>query len=545
MTYQVLARKWRPRKFSELVGQVHVVKALTHAIKQQRLHHAYLFTGTRGVGKTTLARIFAKTINCLKLEGFEPCGQCEICAAVDQGHFPDLIEVDAASRTKVEQTRELLENTQYAPAMGQYKVYLIDEVHMLSGSSFNAFLKTLEEPPAHVKFLLATTDPQKLPVTVLSRCLQLNLKRLPVEQIAHHLSYITEQEQISAETDALTLLAQAADGSMRDSLSLLDQAIVHGAGAVQMDQVEAMLGLVSRQPVLALVSTLAEQDIGAMMRTLAEIADTAPDFQTLLQQCLQLLHRVALYQQVPDAVDSLFPANRLADLAAVMAPETVQLFYQIGLIGLRDLALSPDPREGLEMVLLRMLAFVPGHNAGNYAAAKTSPKPFTAPEVDANQRPLGKPAPAPRSAEMKESGRASSGAVANVAIEDWGRLIEAMKLGAMTAQLAKNCRLLKLDEQSCELALAPEQKGLHTPLTANKLQTALRDLLGKAVKLEIRTEDEASAAMTPARAEQLAREQRQQQAEQVIAEDPVVQSLSREFSASIVPGSIRPETESD
>ncbi len=347
MSYQVLARKWRPRIFSELVGQTHVVRALSNALDNDRLHHAYLFTGTRGVGKTTLARIFAKSLNCEHGVGSTPCGQCSICREIDEGRFVDLLEVDAASRTKVDQTRELLENVPYAPVRGRYKVYLIDEVHMFSDSSFNALLKTLEEPPPHVKFLLATTDPQKVPVTVLSRCLQFNLKRLPLDQIQDYLQELLNREGIQHEVRALTLLAKGADGSMRDALSLMDQAIAFGAGKVIESDVQAMLGTIAHDRVHELLDALAAMDAQRVVTLISDLAEMAPDFSGVLQDLLSLLHRIALVQAVPDAVDnSLGDQEQVIALAGKLLPEDVQLFYQIGLIGQRDLSLAPDPRSG-------------------------------------------------------------------------------------------------------------------------------------------------------------------------------------------------------
>lgn len=377
MAYQALARKWRPRNFTEVVGQEHVVKALTHALEFDRLHHAYLFTGTRGVGKTTLARILAKAMNCEDRTGFDPCGVCQICREVDEGRFVDLIEVDAASRTKVEDTRDLLENVQYAPNEGRYKVYLIDEVHMLSGHSFNALLKTLEEPPPHVKFLLATTDPQKIPVTVLSRCLQFNLKKLSPEQIRRQMEAILGKEGIPFEQNAVRSLSRAADGSMRDGLSLLDQAIVHGGGSLEDGPVSAMLGSVSRSPVFALLDALVAEDALALLQTINDLASHSPNFADVLQQMLIVLHHVALAQWVPDAVRHDDDAEKLLQLAQEVSAEAIQLYYQIGLLGQKDLPLAPEPRVGFEMVMLRMLAFKPAETNGSTQAL---PKPRTAQE---------------------------------------------------------------------------------------------------------------------------------------------------------------------
>lgn len=366
MSYQVLARKWRPRTFHELVGQAHVQRALVNALDQGRLHHAYLFTGTRGVGKTTLARILAKCLNCTAGgrgdEGVTstPCGECDSCRAIDEGRFVDLIEVDAASRTKVEDTRELLDNVQYAPTQGRYKVYLIDEVHMLSTSSFNALLKTLEEPPPHVKFLLATTDPQKLPPTVLSRCLQFTLKHMPPERVVEHLQHVLGAEGVAFEERALWLLGKAAEGSMRDAMSLTDQAIAFGQGEVRYADVAAMLGTLDHRHVLALVEALAAVDVATLLGEVATLAEQGPDFAAVLDDITAILHRLAVAQMVPDAVDNSHgDRDMILALASRFTAEDVQLYYQIGIQGRGDMAHAPDLRSALEMTLLRMLAFRP------------------------------------------------------------------------------------------------------------------------------------------------------------------------------------------
>ncbi|PTY36397.1 hypothetical protein BGP77_03615 [Saccharospirillum sp. MSK14-1] len=360
MSYQVLARKWRPATFSDMVGQAHVLKALVNALDQQRLHHAYLFTGTRGVGKTTLARLLAKSLNCEEGVSSRPCGVCSACREIAEGRFVDLLEIDAASRTRVEDTRELLDNVQYAPTRGRYKIYLIDEVHMLSTHSFNALLKTLEEPPPHVKFLLATTDPQKLPVTVLSRCLQFNLKSMTREGIVGYLQHILVQEQVPYDDPSLWLLAEAAAGSMRDALSLTDQAIAFGEGQLRETEVAAMLGTVDLKRVLNLVRSLVEKDAAGLMSQVAELAEHTPDFRALMNELLSTLHRVAIAQAAPDALDnSKGDRDALAALAQVAQPEDVHLFYQLGTASVKDLALAPSERAGFEMALLRMLAFSP------------------------------------------------------------------------------------------------------------------------------------------------------------------------------------------
>jgi DNA polymerase III subunit gamma/tau len=360
MSYQVLARKWRPRSFREMVGQTHVLRALINALDSQRLHHAYLFTGTRGVGKTTIARIIAKCLNCEVGVSSTPCGVCSICKEIDEGRFIDLIEVDAASRTKVEDTRELLDNVQYAPSRGRFKVYLIDEVHMLSSHSFNALLKTLEEPPPHVKFLLATTDPQKLPVTILSRCLQFSLKNMPPERVVEHLTHVLGVEEVPFEVDALWLLGRAADGSMRDAMSLTDQAIAFGEGKVMAADVRAMLGTLDHGQVYGVLQALLEGDARGLIEAVRHLAEQGPDWAGVLAEILNVLHRVAIAQALPEAVDNgQGDRDRVLALAQALPAEDVQFYYQMGLIGRRDLPLAPEPRSGFEMVLLRMLAFRP------------------------------------------------------------------------------------------------------------------------------------------------------------------------------------------
>lgn len=359
MSYQVLARKWRPSQFSEVVGQQHVLKPLEHALLKQRLHHAYLFSGTRGVGKTTIARILAKALNCDTGVTSTPCGQCSACQEIDQGRFVDLLEIDAASRTKVEDTRELLDNVQYRPTRGRYKVYLIDEVHMLSRHSFNALLKTLEEPPEHVKFLLATTDPQKLPVTVLSRCLQFNLKALSKEDIAGQLQHVLQQEGISADSTSLSLLARAAKGSMRDALSLTDQAIAQGHGEVLLDSVRQMLGNVPTADIAGLLKDVLNNDAASLMRRVDAMVAVVPDLSSVLVEMQNMLHQLAIMQQLPDAQQAFDDAETLKPLLRQMPAELIQVFYRIVLEGRREQPYAVDARSGLEMTLLRLLAFRP------------------------------------------------------------------------------------------------------------------------------------------------------------------------------------------
>ena len=360
MSYQALARKWRPRSFDEVMGQEHVVSALSNALDSQRIHHAFLFTGTRGVGKTTLARIFARALNCEKGVSASPCGECNACHGVDQGNFIDLIEVDAASRTKVDDTRELLDNVQYAPTLGRYKIYLIDEVHMLSISSFNALLKTLEEPPAHVKFLLATTDPQKLPATILSRCIQFNLKAMDIARLNKQLEKILQSEKIEFDAEALMILARSADGSVRDALSLLDQAIAFGNGIVRTTEVRNMLGMIDDHFTHSLLQQICAAQGEQILHTVMQMAERSVDYAAALDDILTTLHNIALYQVNPQALEwKGIESSAIADIAAIMDAELVQLLYQICLIGKRDLALAPDPRTGFEMVMLRMTAFQP------------------------------------------------------------------------------------------------------------------------------------------------------------------------------------------
>jgi DNA polymerase-3 subunit gamma/tau len=398
MSYIVLARKWRPKRFAEMVGQEHVLKALTNSLDSGKIHHAFLFTGTRGVGKTTVARILAKSLNCETGVGANPCGVCSACREIDEGRFVDLIEVDAASRTKVDDTRELLDNVQYAPTRGRYKVYLIDEVHMLSNHSFNALLKTLEEPPPHVKFLLATTDPQKLPVTVLSRCLQFSLKRLSANLIGERLKFIAAAEKLDYQPAALALLARAAEGSMRDALSLLDQLIAFGGAALTEADARAMLGTIDRGHVAQIVEALSLGDGAALMARVGELDRDAPDYDRALVELAALLQRLAIVQIVPDAAseDEQYDPQILARLAKALGPEDVQLYYQIALAGRRDLPMAPDPRLGFEMTLLRMLAFRPEAPAPAGAAGAALPPGRSARTGAAARDPTAaEPAPPP------------------------------------------------------------------------------------------------------------------------------------------------------
>ena len=548
MSYQVLARKWRPGNFTEMVGQNHVLQALVNALDEDRLHHAYLFTGTRGVGKTTIARIFAKSLNCETGITSKPCGECGACREIAEGRFIDLVEVDAASRTKVEDTRELLDNVQYAPSHGRFKVYLIDEVHMLSGHSFNALLKTLEEPPPHVKFLLATTDPQKLPVTVLSRCLQFNLKRMSMPMIETHLAHILQQENIEFEHQALRLLAYGADGSMRDALSLLDQAIAYGGGKLNTAEVQAMLGTVSRDRILNILKALINNDASAVMAEVAALSDMTPDYQNALAELLALLHQIALAQHVPDAVDdNLVERETLQQLASSISAEDVQLFYQIGLIGRKDLPLAPDAKTGFEMALLRMLAFRP---AGAKSPAAPSNSAAGRQQLKAalndNNSTAGNPEPAAPTQSARavaESAPAAKAKPAQSFNGDWTGLIDALRLKGMVKQLAVNCVLESHQGNDMKLTLNREFGQLLNPSLQGKLQDALSSFLGDKVKLDI-SQGQAEVE-TPAQTSARNVAEKQLQAEQAINTDPVVQALKENFDASVVPNSVQPLENTD
>ncbi len=521
MSYQVLARKWRPRNFGEVVGQEHVLRALINALDNDRLHHAFLFTGTRGVGKTTLARVLAKSINCEKGVSSTPCGVCSACREIDEGRFVDLIEVDAASRTKVEDTRELLENVQYAPTRGRYKVYLIDEVHMLSGHSFNALLKTLEEPPPHVKFLLATTDPQKLPVTILSRCLQFNLKRLPVELIKQRLADILTAEKIESEPAALSALARAADGSLRDALSLLDQAIAYGAGAVRAGEVRTMLGSIEQTHVIELLDALAASDAQALLACTQRLAEHALDFTGVLAEMLSTLQRTALAQVAPQTLDdSQEDRAAVLRLAHAMTPEDVQLYYQIGVNGRRDLPFAPDIRSGFEMTLLRMLAFRPVEGGGAKEAGS-----MPAVKSAAAAAPSGKA----QAVVAERSGGAEN--------NDWANTVATLKLSGMARELALHCTLSKREGEALHLALDSAHAKLHTKNLEERLQQALQQHYGAPLKLVIKVSG--SGQETPAQQQSRMLGERQQAAVRAVTADPNVQALCETFHTSVDPNLIR------
>jgi DNA polymerase-3 subunit gamma/tau len=528
MSYLVLARKWRPRRFEDLVGQEHVVRPLVNALDQGRLHHAFLFTGTRGVGKTTIARILAKSLNCETGITSKPCGTCSACTEVDEGRFVDLIEVDAASRTKVDDTRDLLDNVPYAPTRGRYKVYLIDEVHMLSGHSFNALLKTLEEPPEHVKFLLATTDPQKLPVTILSRCLQFSLKRLTAAQIEAQLRRILDTENIPHDEGSVRQLARAADGSMRDGLSLLDQAIAYGSGKLAESEVRAMLGTIDQDAVERLLAALAAQDAPAIMRLVAEAHEHNTDGQALLEELLRALHAIAVAQADPKLADEEEIARFRAH-AQAFSPEDVQLYYQIGLMGRRDLPYAPDPRIGLEMTLLRMLAFRP--------AATTSSAPVTPPAakpraITPAPEPVVAAPPAAQTTRATEAVQAASAA-------QWSETVAALKINGLLRELAANTFLESQDGDRIQLALDESCVHLLNKERESALQAALAQHFGRAIRLAIRPGR--PSGETPSKEKQRLSDERQRAAEQAIYDDPTVQALQQQFNARVNPASIRPK----
>lgn len=623
----MLARKWRPRSFREMVGQGHVLKALINALDSQRLHHAYLFTGTRGVGKTTIARIMAKCLNCEQGVSSTPCGVCSICREIDEGRFVDLIEVDAASKTKVEDTRELLDNVQYMPSRGRYKVYLIDEVHMLSTSSFNALLKTLEEPPPHVKFLLATTDPQKLPPTVLSRCLQFSLKNMPPESIVGHLSHVLASENIPFEEQALWLLGRAADGSMRDAMSLTDQAVSFGEGKVLAEDVRAMLGTLDQGQVFSIASALLAGDAQAMLQAIAELAEQGPDWQGVLAELLGVLHRVAIAQVMPNAIDNgQGDKEQILQLAQAMPAEDTQFYYQVALMGRRDLPLSPDPRDGFEMVMLRMLAFRPASLPGAPSTPLVFNQPKSSEPVMASALPPAptqiestaplapvaqaepvvtaeQPAPPEQPEERAEpaielevppvektvvenpsetfaqtphetlnyaeEGREfddeqdipdysyldyveSQSATDSIPEGDlkphippatglaarWINLCQQLDISGMTANIARNCALIKEEGNTWLLHLDSEQSALFNETQQKRINEAVNTQLGQEIQLQV----EVAPLTVETPALDLARKRAQQQLDAVasLEQDPLIQAFKQELGAVFCAESIKP-----
>ena len=583
MSYQVLARKWRPNTFQDMVGQEHVLQALIHALDNQRLHHAYLFTGTRGVGKTTIGRLLARCLNCESGVTSKPCGTCSSCREIQEGRFVDLIEIDAASRTGVDDMRELTDNVQYAPSRGRFKVYLIDEVHMLSNQSFNAFLKTLEEPPEHVKFLLATTDPQKLPVTVLSRCLQFNLKRMTPEHIAGHLRHVLTQESIPFEEPVLWLLARAADGSMRDALSLTDQAIAFGNQTLNSSDVSNMLGTIDQGDIARLVDALVAEDGPALLSEIQRISEFAPDYSIILADLLSLFHRVTMEQVVPGSADNaLGDAAMVQSLARQVSAEDAQLFYQAALMGRKDLTVTPDARMGFEMTLLRMLAFRPGSDrrqppSGGSAKSQTEgesrdepepvappqpepapepeppvasePEPPIAPELPAEPEPSPEPERSWESVPPWEDEPPLDTETADHQAQPerepepepteffWERDFRSLNIVGMPGNLASNAAM----ERSADDIVLIMDEGHARLLNARheeKIVEALRNRFGDAINVKI-TEGETNGK-TPAAWEENHRQERQAAAEAAIHGDPLVKSIVERFEARVIEGSIRP-----
>ena len=594
MGYQVLARKWRPANFEQMVGQEHVLTALINSLDQGRLHHAYLFTGTRGVGKTTVARIFAKALNCEQGVSAHPCGECSACVEISEGRFVDLIEVDAASRTKVEDTRELLENVQYAPARGRFKIYLIDEVHMLSGHSFNALLKTLEEPPEHVKFLLATTDPQQLPITILSRCLQFSLKAMTPEAIVGHLQNVLQQEAVPFDEAALWLLGREAAGSMRDALSLTDQAISYGNGELRTEQVRAMLGSIDHDQVFGLVEQLAANDASALLQQVAKLATHSPDYNDILAGLISLLHRMAVAQLAPDAVD-----NGDGDRAQVLAlsekfsAQQLQLMYQTALLGRRDLPLAPQARSGFEMTLLRIMLFKPqglsGATGGSgtarqpavadgSSASAANPEKKTDPQPEFETRRESEPVSAasvktqtaqppavqtepvkpepirpepirpeppqpPPAATPKPSPQQTAAGYPNIPppSDEWYLLVQGLALLGPVGNLVRNCVLASKSEDQWLFHLNPRYETLLKPDYPDQLSAALSAHFGQPIRATIAVA--ASDKPTPDQLAAAYRQELHQAAVELMESDPFVRELRDQMGARLDPNSVTPVTE--
>ena len=569
MSYQVLARKYRPTSFQDLEGQEHVLQALINALDNNRLHHAYLFTGTRGVGKTTIARILARCLNCETGVTSKPCGECNSCTEIAEGRSVDLIEVDAASRTGVDDMRELLDNVQYMPTVSRFKIYLIDEVHMLSRSSFNAMLKTLEEPPEHVKFLFATTDPKKLPITVLSRCLQFNLKNLTPEQIVHYLGVVLKQESIASDESALWQLGHAADGSMRDALSLTDQAISFGNGEVRDEPVRSMLGAIDQKEVYDLLDAITREDGASMLAKVAELSEFAPDYAALLDDMMAVLHRIAIAHAAQDAVDNAQGDRELIlEAASKMPAEHVQLLYQIGLIGQRDLPLAPTPRMGFEMVLLRMMSFTPdevqsdgqGSPGGTGEKKPEPPEIAAAPEKEVeHQAETGRSPIADLMSAIKGEQNPIAEAVPETVAEpepepepehepvesapalqkgSWSEILSAMALDGMTRNLAANCLLDNVENDHVRLKLAEHHASLWNQAHEGRIAQGLSELFGREIRVSI--EVGSTDLETPAQIMEREQEESRAQAVADIESDHHVQQLIENFNGKLDPGSIRP-----
>lgn len=572
----MLARKWRPKTFKDLVGQEHVVQALVNGLDQDRVHHAFLLTGTRGVGKTTIARILAKCLNCEQGVSSTPCGECGSCIDLDEGRFVDMLEIDAASKTKVDDTREMLESVQYTPSRGRYKVYIIDEVHMLSGHSFNALLKTLEEPPPHVKFVLATTDPQKLPITILSRCLRFSLTRLLPDQISGHLDNILQSESIEAESSAVMRVARAADGSMRDGLSLLDQAIAFGGGKLKDDEVATMLGSIDHIHIAAIIDALSNSDGSAVLDVVNDLVVQSRNLESVLEELAEAMHRIALIHAAPDFRDpERSDWDSLKDHAARISPEDAQLYYQIAIGGRRDLGIAPDPRTGLEMTLLRMLAFRPA-DVGTSGSTKSNkpiehcpnaPTSISKPvanettsvpiaDVKASQSKQESSATAAamkaraafdamskgESVKKKQSVEVKSQPVKPIAKpdqeQDWSTLQNSLELSGAARELARNLQLESAGQVKWRFLVPDSLEHLGSETVVKNLQSALSERLGHAVMLDLHTASEPVNSV--AAATELKEIKLMSEAERAIEEDSTVQEIKQKFGAKTIPDSIQP-----
>jgi len=531
MSYQVLARKWRPKSFSSLVGQESTVQALTNALNQNRLHHAYLFNGTRGVGKTTIARILAKSLNCEKGISSTPCQECSTCIDIDAGRYVDLIEVDAASNTGVDNVRELLENAQYAPSSGAFKVYIIDEVHMLSKSAFNAMLKTLEEPPEHVKFILATTEPKKVPITVLSRCLQFNLKQMTVDNIVSHLKVILGEEGIQYEDDALLIVAKAAKGSMRDALSVLDQAISYSNGSLKADQMLQMLGTIDGVILYKILECLSNNDGQALIKISNEMEEKNISFESALDDLSRLIYQISAYQIIPEQFSSHNERESIDLLGKAFNPESLQLMYQISINGKKELPLAPDPITGFNMTLLRMLAFYPSLDAGilkknnDNKVAPAAPNEESIPNTP--DKTLG------QNMSLEPAQKVAAPQDFN---GDWRTLVGQLKLG-LAKSLAQECELVNFHENTFNLSLNEKSKHLNQKPYVDKLQEELINHFNKKINLEINYGD---ASNSPSSEKKLEKAELLKATESAIMKDEFVNELLNEFGAEIVPSSIEP-----
>ncbi len=569
MSYSALARKWRPKSFAELKGQNFVATALSNALDRNQLHHAYLFTGTRGIGKTSVARIFAKCLNCEKGVVSEPCNQCSNCKDIDAGRFLDLIEVDAASKTKVEETRDLLDNVLYAPAQGRYKIYLIDEVHMLSGHSFNALLKTLEEPPEHVKFILATTDPERIPVTVLSRCLKFNLRALSQDELCEQLRLVLQQENTGFNEAALGLLAQEAKGSMRDALSLLEQAMSFGQGSVQLDSVQMMLGMQFQQHIPSLLEAIFQRNVDLALKIIDDIAALAPVYENVLEAVSAALYGLSLQSLVSNTVSQLSAIDDNILSVAAPEPEILQLFYQIALMGKKDLAYAPSSRVGFEMTILRMVAFLPVKNGAieptrthtkNMAAgvstvqsvshaslstqspaAQPASIPTTTPQAD-KMEPKSKIEPTIESkiepvlsaaAPSKLENKPKAPSISGGTVPNWLDVVQALPVAGLTKILLKHCSVVSWQENKIELALDSDQEACLNASRQAQIQKSLSDYLGRAIELDITCGAHKAVEPTPMQQAQTQKKQAQNHAENILTQDEKVQSLLDTFGATI------------